>query len=86
MGRVKEPCSRAEFTNSAHEPSSQTHNSNLFTNYRVELYCAQVQLVNKTNLKIVLKIDSFKNRTEFESSFFRTEHRAVIERINSLQP
>ena len=66
-----------------HESCSRTHNSNLFANYRVELCCAQVQLVYKTNLKIVLKIDSFMNRTELESNFFRTEHRAVIERINS---
>ena len=57
--------------------------SNLFANYRLELYCAQVQLDYKTNLKIVLNIDSFMNRTEVESSFFRTEHRVIIERINS---
>ena len=75
--------SRTMFTNYAPEPSSRTHNSNLFANYRVELYCAQVQLVYKTNLKIVFKIDSFMNRTELESSFFGTEHRAIIERINS---
>ena len=81
------------FTRHAHEPSSRTmfmcrvheliYNSDFFANYRVELYYAQVQLIYKTNLKIMLKIDSFMNRTELEPSFFRTEHQAIIERINS---
>ena len=70
-------------TSQVHSPSSRTHNSNLFVNYRIELYCAQVQLVYKTNFKIVLKIDSFMNRAELEPSFFRIEHRAIIECINS---
>ena len=80
---VHELRSRAMFKNQVYGPSSRTHNSNLLANYQVELYCAQVQLVYKTNLKIVLKIDSFMNRTELEPSFFQTEHRTVIERINS---